>query len=356
MSNLIDPTKNKIKVGWESPSNIALIKYWGKHGRQLPNNASLSFTLNTAASRTFIALDGTNESGQMEIDFTFEGKQNDTFKNRIEKFLLSIADEYFPFLREYKLKIDSSNSFPHSSGIASSASGMSALSLCLCDIDYQLNAQDILNEDFFRKASLIARLGSGSASRSVFSKMALWGKHPDFKLSSDDFAVSLEDEIHPIFHTFRNDILIISANEKSVSSTAGHRLMEGNPYAESRYKQANERLSILHTALKSGDLDTFGRITEDEALTLHALMMCSDPSYILMEEGSLSVIKKIKEFRKKTNIPVYFTLDAGPNVHVLYPSEWVAPVTEFIINELKHYCHEGKIIKDHVGNGPQKIA
>ena len=355
MSNSIAQSNNQIHVGWESPSNIALVKYWGKYGRQLPRNASVSFTLNTAASRTFVGLDGNNVSSQIEIDFTFEGKQNDTFTTRIEKFLSSIADKYFPFLREYKLKIDSSNSFPHSSGIASSASGMSALALCLCDIEYQLGSIQERDDAFFQKASLIARLGSGSASRSVYGTMAVWGQHPNVLASSDEYAVDIAANVHPVFRTFRNNILIISAKEKSVSSTAGHHLMEGNPFASARYTQANDRLSSLLVALANGDLATIGKITEDEALTLHALMMCSDPSYILMEEGSLSVINKIKAFRKQTNIPVYFTLDAGPNVHVLYPSEFEAQVSPFIHSELKPYCHEGKIIKDSVGPGPKKI-
>jgi diphosphomevalonate decarboxylase len=356
MSKSTDQTNNSLVAGWESPSNIALVKYWGKHGRQLPQNATVSFTLSTAASRTTISLDGENQSSGIELDFSFEGSPNQSFQSRIEKFLLSIADEYFPFLRSYKLKIESSNSFPHSSGIASSASGMSALALCLCDLEYQLLSKGDRDDLFYQKASVVARLGSGSASRSVFNTMAVWGSHPDVIGSSDVFAIGIGEDVHPIFHTFRNDILIISAKEKSVSSTAGHNLMVGNPYAEPRYTQANNRLSLLLQALKSGDLHTFGKITEDEALTLHALMMCSDPSYILMEEGSLSVIKKIKDFRANTDIPVYFTLDAGPNVHVLYPAAYAEDVTKFIMSDLKQYCHDGRIINDAVGKGPIKFV
>jgi diphosphomevalonate decarboxylase len=84
-------------------------------------------------------------------------------------------------------------------------------------------------------------------------------------------------------------------------------------------------------------------------------MMCSDPSYMLMEEGSLAIIKKVKAFRADTNIPLYFTLDAGPNVHLLYPHENELDVRSFITSELKPLCHEGKIIYDHVGQGAQKI-
>jgi diphosphomevalonate decarboxylase len=344
-----------LKTGWQSPSNIALVKYWGKHGRQLPNNPSVSFTLNTAATRTFIAWENYNKFGRVELSFTLEGNENPAFAARIEKFLDSLVDDYFPFLKEVTLQIDSSNSFPHSSGIASSASGMSALALCLCEIEQMISGEASVSTDFITKASIISRLGSGSACRSIYPEMGLWGKHPDIAHSSDEYAIGIGAEIHPVFKTFHDDILIVSAKEKSVSSTAGHNLMIGNPYAEARYKQANDRIITLLAALREGDLQTFGKITEDEALTLHALMMCSDPSYMLMEEGSLAIIKKVKTFRADTNIPVYFTLDAGPNVHLLYPHENELDVRSFITTELKPLCHEGKIIYDHVGQGAQKI-
>lgn len=348
--------KSNLTTGWESPSNIALVKYWGKHGRQLPNNASVSFTLSQAATRTFVSLENKKSEDAIEVEFSFEGKSNISFASKIVKFFSSIADDYFPFLKDYRMVIESSNSFPHSSGIASSASSMSALALCLCDLENQINGDVTFNETFYNKASLVSRLGSGSAARSVFGHAAVWGKHDHVVGSSDEFAVGVEAQLHPVFKTIQNDILIISADEKSVSSTAGHALMDGNPYADVRYHQANDRLATIMVALKEGDLATFGKITEDEALTLHALMMCSDPSYILMEEGSLSVIKKIKQFREKTGIPVYFTLDAGPNVHVLYPQAYEMEVSQFIISELKPFCHQGKIIRDKVGIGPKKIA
>lgn len=355
MSNSTEVKNNIIKVGWECPSNIALVKYWGKYGRQLPCNSSISFTLSHAATRTFMTLGDEHSQHSPKVNFTFEGNENAAFQGRIEKFLASIS-EYFPFVLTHQLTIDSSNSFPHSSGIASSASGMGALALCLCDIDDQLNKRAVYNDDFYHRSSIIARLGSGSASRSVFGVMATWGKHQSIIGSSDEYAVPMAASVHPKFHTFHDDILIISPKEKSVSSSAGHHLMEGNPYAAARYKQAGERMRQLLSSLHTGDLDTFGKITEDEALTLHALMMCSDPSYILMEPNSLLVIKKIKQFRAESGLPVYFTLDAGPNVHVLYPDQYEVEINHFIISELKPLCHEGKIIRDKVNiQGPSKL-
>ncbi len=345
-----------IKAGWESPSNIALVKYWGKFGNQLPRNPSVSFTLSTAVTRTFVTWTEHDNNDKTEVSFLFEGKQNPAFQSRIEKFLDKIIDIHFPHLVNGHFYIETSNSFPHSSGIASSASAMSALALCLCDLENVLSGNSVYTERFYRKSSVIARLGSGSACRSVYPLMAVWGSDPTLSESSEEWATDIGAEIHPVFHTFHDDILIISPNEKSVSSTAGHQLMENNPYAPARYSQARLRLSALLTALREGDLDTFGKITEDEALTLHALMMCSDPAYILMEEGSLAVIKKIQKFRIETGVPIWFTLDAGPNVHILYPSEAEQKVSNFIINELKPYCHEGRIIRDKVGTGPKKIC
>ncbi|MBK8517818.1 MAG: diphosphomevalonate decarboxylase [Saprospiraceae bacterium] len=355
MSNLTESLKNNIKTGWESPSNIALVKYWGKYDNQLPQNPSVSFTLSTAATRTFVTYSESNHEG-MDVSFLFDGHENAPFKSRIEKFLNQMSSEYFPFLKNGHIAIETSNSFPHSSGIASSASAMSALALCLCDIENSLNGNTTFSDAFFRKASFISRLASGSACRSVFPLMAVWGLVPTVAGSSEEWAIGFSEDIHPVFHNFHDDILIISPNEKSVSSSAGHQLMENNPYAPARYTQAGDRLKTLLVAIRDGDIDTFGKITEAEALTLHALMMCSDPAYILMEEGSLTVIKKIQKFRVETGIPVWFTLDAGPNVHVLYPADADQQVQSFIISELKPYCHEGKIIRDKVGTGPKKIS
>ena len=96
--------------------------------------------------------------------------------------------------------------------------------------------------------------------------------------------------------------MIASFAEKSVSSRAGHALMEGNAFAKPRYEQANERLLRLLPALKSGDLETFGQICENEALTLHALMMASNPSYILMRPNTLKMIELLRAYRLIRNI------------------------------------------------------
>lgn len=352
---ILNNSSNTVK--WSSPSNIAIIKYWGKYGRQLPRNPSISFTLNNAKTTTKISYKlKDNPSESIKLQLWFEGKRNEQFENKMIKFFESITD-IMPFLKLLSFEISSSNSFPHSAGIASSASAMSAIACCLCDIEKTLfnTKQDI----DYRRVSFIARLGSGSASRSVYSTMALWG---DMSASrelkegfSDLYAVGYEQNVAPIFKTYHDDILIVSKKEKSVSSSAGHQLMESNVYADARYKQAVTRMDDLLIALENGDQETFGKIAEDEALTLHALMMSSDPSYLLIHPNTLHIIEKIRSYRKKTGFQVYFTLDAGPNIHLLYADNIASNIKLFIKDELLSFCEEGYIVHDMIGNGPIKL-
>ncbi len=342
--------QNQGKVSWKCPSNIALVKYWGKFGQQYPKNPSISFTLSESHTITEIDYQYNDSQNGVKLSFRFEGKSKPAFEQKINKYLETIK-EIFPLVKNLSLNINSQNSFPHSSGIASSASSMAALAMGLVDIQQQINPD--LPIDYFQ-ASNLARLGSGSASRSVFPKIAVWGETNIVKGSSNKFAIPFHKDIHAIFQSFADDILIVSANEKSVSSRAGHALMEDNPYSPARFKQANNHLDVLINAMKDGDLDTYGMIVEKEALTLHALMMASQPPYILLEANTINIIKEIQAFRKDTMVPVYFTLDAGPNIHLLYPIEFKIIVDE-LKSDLKKYCVDGRIIEDHVGYGPEKL-
>ncbi len=349
---------SKIEPGnvlWRSPSNLAIIKYWGKHGRQLPQNPSISLTLENARTETIIEYKPkTSIDNRVALDFYFNDEPNEAFKTKVQNFLESILD-IFPFLRQLDLTIRSANSFPHSAGIASSASSMSALALCLCSLEEEFFGTLDDDEEFDKKASFIARLGSGSACRSIYPRMAAWGESGEIEGSSDLFATPFEDNIHEVFKSFHDDILIASFEEKSVSSRAGHALMENNPFAEVRYQQARQRLHRLIPALQNGDLEEFGRITEDEALTLHALMMASNPSYILMRPNTVKMIEILRDYRQETKHPVYFSLDAGPNLHVLYPEAVVHEVRPFIEEQLVPLCEDNKYIPDWVGEGPMQL-
>lgn len=339
-------------VSWKSPSNIALVKYWGKKAVQLPLNPSVSFTLDHAHTITSVSYQKRSSSSDW-LTFRFEGKQEISFGKRVQSFLESLKD-IFPFIDLLQFEIDSKNSFPHSSGIASSASSMSALALCLCSIEESITNQLVKKEDFFKKASFVARLGSGSACRSVYPTLAIWGEVDNIMDTDNHIAIPHQDYA-PIFKDYHDDILIISGEKKSVSSTAGHKLMDTNPFAATRYEQARDNLQHILGALKNADLDQFIDIVEEEALTLHALMMCSRPSYTLMKPNTLAAIDRIRNYRKVEHIPIAFTLDAGPNIHVLYPHQYATKVQAFIAEELMPLTESNLIIEDQVGLGPTKL-
>ena len=334
------------ETAWKSPSNIALIKYWGKYDVQIPANPSISFTLSTAATSTRLKY----AKGKGAIKVFLNDTETPSFMPKIQSFL-ERTDNLFPFAQEMDFEVHTSNSFPHSSGIASSASGMSALALCMMSIKKDLG---LSIDDFFQEASNASRLGSGSGSRSVYGPLAAWGKHAEIEGSHDEFAVPFVD-VADVFKTFQDTILLIDKGEKTVSSSLGHGLMTGHPYASSRFAQAHENQSKLLTAMLDADLERFGAIVESEALTLHGMMMTSMPYFILMKPNTLEVINRIWAFREATKNPVYFTLDAGANVHVLYPESHKEVIMRFIDTELRTFCKDSSYICDHVGSGPIQL-
>ena len=338
---------------WSAPSNIALVKYWGKKDNQIPANPSVSFTLNNCKTITKLTFAKKEKQDTFSFDLLFEGKPKEDFKPKIQKFLERI-EIYLPFLKDYHFTIDTENTFPHSSGIASSASGMAALALNLMRLEKELNPE-MTEEYFFQKASMLARLGSGSACRSVKGQVVVWGNHKNIKGSSDLFGIEFPYAIHDNFKNFQDTILLVDKGEKQVSSTVGHDLMHDHPFAERRFAQAHENLDSLKAIFANGNLEEFIQIVESEALTLHAMMMTSMPYFILMKPNTLEIINAIWKFRNDTKIAVCFTLDAGANVHVLYPNKDKEIVLQFIQSELVGYCQNGQYICDQIGTGAIEI-
>ncbi len=332
---------------FEAPSNIALVKYWGKRDIQIPANPSISFTLKNSKTITTVLFRLQENQTSFDFEFLFEGKPKESFYPKLIKYF-KVIEAFVPFLKHYKLIINTQNTFPHSSGIASSASAMAAVSACLVDFEQQI-APPKSAEFWLTKVSFLARLGSGSACRSTQGPMMIWGKHQDF--ASHDFAAVVFNNLHEDFKEFQDTILLVDKGAKEVSSTVGHALMNNHPYAEARFLQAHRHLSSLTEAIKFGNFEQFIQIVESEALTLHAMMMASDPYFILMKPNTLQIINKIWEFRKQTQIPVCFTLDAGANVHVLYPKKHQATVLTFIKESLLLFCENNHYICDEVGDG-----
>lgn len=322
------------------------------------------------------------------INYFFEGEPNKLFEERIRNHLISLLP-YFPFLNKFNLTIESLNTFPHSSGIASSASSMSSLALCICSIEASLSQSQphpqpqphpqsqshpqtqpqtkpklrpgklqvppLRQADFYRKASYMARLGSGSASRSVYGGFVSWGRISEDEYSSDEFATPFKNRIGDAFHELHDAIMIVSPMKKNVSSSQGHALMNNHPFASQRYNQSRNNMAGITKAIRDNDVEKFIQITENEALTLHGLMMSSDPGFILLEPSTLEILSRVRRFREESGTFLCFTLDAGPNVHLIYTGSVRDKILSFVREELLEFCHDRKWIDDRIGNGPYEF-
>jgi diphosphomevalonate decarboxylase len=335
---------------WRSPSNIALVKYWGKKGNQLPANPSLSLTLSAAHTETTVkAIPEHPSKGIISLN----DDPNHPFIPKLLP-LLEFLISRIPTLGQFGYEIQTTNTFPHSTGIASSASGLSALSLCLLDIACTVHSVVAEKCHMVKLASYTSRLGSGSACRSVIPGYSVWGETGLVSGSSDYFAVDINNMIHPDFNGMKDAILVVSSAKKSMASTAGHRQMNLHPFAQARIAQANMNLQNILESLQSGDFQKLSLYAENEALSLHALMMSAESGTILMAPGTIEMIKKIRKARKD-GLNIFFTLDAGPNIHMLYPAAIATEVKQYVENELTPLCEENRVIFDQEGNGPERI-
>ena len=337
--------------GWQSPSNIAIVKYWGKKEDQLPVNPSLSMTLNLAVTRTSLtAVCDEIRPGLVAVN----GDHDHPFIPKMQGLLNRLVSE-IPCLGLLSFQAETSNTFPHSTGIASSASGISAFALCLLDIACNIMKVELPPDEWRQAVSIVSRLGSGSACRSVFGGFAVWGTSPLIPGSSDEFAVSVNSRVHPAFTSLHDAILVVSAKQKEMPSTKGHQSMNTHPFLPGRILQANRNLGDVLHALSVNDFEQLCQVAENEALSLHALIMSANPPVILMQPATLEIIRRVREARK-SGLPLFFTLDAGANVHILYPAEAAPEVEKFFREELSGFCENGRVIFDSCGAGPVRLT
>ena len=348
-------SEESINICWKAPSNIALIKYWGKRAHQLPENGSLSITLEKSTTTTTLTFHKSlAESGIINFEYYFHGKRHLQFEKKTGRILNDLRME-MPFLTDYELVVQSENNFPHSAGIASSASSMSALALCLVSMEEIVTQKKHSENDFFRRASYLARLGSGSASRSVYGPVVTWGSIPGIDGSSDEYATPFRIKEESRLNQLRDIILIVSSKEKPVSSTSGHEMMTNHPYREGRKAQANTNLNKMVEAIRNDDYQSVAAIAENEALSLHALLMTSSSNGLLLKPNTLRIIEEIKCFRQTTGLDLFFTIDAGPNVHLIYYEDQREMVLPFVRETLARFCEEGRWIDDKMGSGPVQL-
>lgn len=288
-------------VECSSPSNIAFIKYWGKLPGQIPLNPSLSMTLDQCRSTTSVEI----IPDVFSVEYIFDGQTKDDFKLKIERYLDSLK-KTLSWISEHKFIIHSTNNFPHSAGIASSASFFASLAHCLVNIDQKISSLTQIDLNF---ASKLARLGSGSAARSITGPFTSWGS------DTSDFATPVS--VHPIFEQLHDTIVVVDDSRKSVSSSEGHKLMQEHVFKAARITQAEQNFKKISYALAEGNFKQFGEIVINEAMTLHALMMTSSPSYNLLRPNTLALIDIFNSHTQQRQIT--YTLDAGPNLHIIYP-------------------------------------
>ncbi len=343
---------------WITPSNIALVKYWGKKAKQIPCNSSLSLTLNKCCTKTRVeTLDNISDSHK-SLEFTFAGEENPSYEARIEK-TLQLWQQLCPKALQYRLRISSENTFPAGAGIASSASSMAALALCLWTIEKRLagDTSEFLEKDF-ETCSEMARLASGSASRSLYGGLVAWD-------------VSQPFSAHPVLSKSKMDaygfelndlICLVDSGEKKVSSSEGHELMNSHPFAQLRYERAEGKFQQMKSLFTNQNSPTgtaewsdLGLLIEQEALELHALAMSSSPSVIYFRADTISCIEAVQRFRHQFGPKAFFTLDAGPNLHVLY----LIKDKELIRKELyPRLCmildSDDAFIWDNMGTGPRQ--
>ena len=329
---------------WSSPANIAFVKYWGKKGHQIPANPSLSMTLNKCVTTTKSRF---SLSEKLNVQLSLQGNLEEKFAMKIHSYLDSLSTE-LPWVKKLSVEIETSNTFPHGAGIASSASGLSAFVLTFTEFLLH-HAPEVDRSQFFQIAGYLARLASGSACRSVYGGFSTWGETSLFE-SSDFYATPFE--VHKDLASLYDTVLVIDGNEKNVSSRDGHGRMSDHFFAEARFNQAKHHFESCICALRLGDVELMGKILEAEALSLHSMMLTSPSVYTLLRPNTLLAIEAIWAFRKETKLPLYFTLDAGPNLHLIYPESGKNNIQKFILEILTPLSQN--VIYDTTGLGPIK--
>lgn len=301
-------SKTTVRAG----SNIAFIKYWGVDDPSinLPQTSSISMTLADAYTTTTVEWLGNSAQRTddiIEIDGrTLAGEAGARIVRHLDR-LRALADT------QQRAHVKSCNNFPMASGIASSASGFAALTVAASlSLGLDLTPTEL---------SALARLGSGSASRSLFGGFVEWER-------GHDHTSSVAHMLFPPEHWELVDLVaIVSSAEKRVSSEGGHRIAATSPLNSARVAHVAALLPVVRQALATRDLPRLGEAIEWDALAMHAVMQTGTPSLLYWQPGTVEIMHAIRQWRDEDGLAAYFTIDAGPNVHVLCTSQ-AAPLLQ----------------------------
>ncbi len=279
-------------------ANIAFVKYWGKRDAELnlPANSSLSMNLDRLTTITTVEFSPDYDDDLVILD----GREE---RGETRQRIVAHLDRVRAMARlRARARVISKNSFPSGAGLASSASGFAALSLAASRAAGLELSQ--------RELSILARFGSGSACRSIPGGFSEWTAGSS---SEESFA----EQIAPPEHwDLRDVIALVSRAKKPVGSTEGHSLAPSSPFFQARLASLADRLTKAKAALLEKDLATLGPLIEEDAISMHAVMMTSRPPIYYWLPSSIQLIHEVQNWRAE-GLEVYFTLDAGPNVHLI---------------------------------------
>ncbi len=304
---ILPPQKNwhQSEVGEAfAPATIALCKYWGKRDTELnlPYTASLSVSLGGKGARTIISLAISHEH---QIELNGQSVSLDSkFAARVIRFLNLISPKDSMYFR-----VETFSNVPVGAGLASSASGFAALVLAANEFfSWQLDE---------KKLSILARLCSGSASRSIWNHAFVkWHAGKD-KFGADSFAEPIKDT----WPELRVGLLIVSDQEKAIGSReAMERTVQTSRFYQAWVEAAPSDILAMEKAIKEKDFQLLGETAESNALSMHATMLAAKPPVAYFHPGTVMLMQKIWQLRA-LGLPVYFTEDAGPNLKLLFLKE-----------------------------------
>ena len=293
--------RNVITVTAQASPNIAFIKYWGDrdHSLRLPSNGSISMNLDGLTTQTQVTFDESLKGDRL----TLNGRPSQGFAlRRVSAFLDQVRR--LAGLGRYA-EVHSENNFPTGVGIASSASAFAALSLAASHAA-GLNLSE-------RELSRLARLGSGSACRSVPGGYVEWEAG---RGDEDSFAFSIAPPAH---WDLTDCVTVVSQAHKQTGSTEGHAVAGTSLLQAARLQDTPRRLDECRGAILERDFERFAAVVELDCSLMHAVMMTSSPPLFYWQPATLTVIHAIQNWRRR-GLPACYTIDAGPNVHVLCPT------------------------------------
>ncbi len=306
-------------------TNIALIKYWGKENQslRLPLMSSLSMTLDQFYTDTKVYADPKNQ-------FWLNGiEQSGPSYQRVFSFLKRLQKM---FDVKGNLKVESVNHVPTAAGLASSSSAFAALAGAFC-VHYGISLSAV-------ELSRLARLGSGSASRSIFGGFAIWQKGTD---NESSYAYALDEKPKMDLQLL---VVELDKNPKDLSSTQGMEQAQTSPFFRPWLERNQAELAQMVSAIKVNDFSKLGSLAELNACEMHAVNLTAQPGFTYFEPATIKAIKLVADLRSQ-GIECYFTIDAGPNIKILSQLKNVKDITNRFVSEF----HNVNIINASFGPG-----